>query len=87
MALAKRRKILKIRLQQEGALSLEDSKAFIVSKAKGKRLGSIERENDSLSKRAKTISRRYNICNKIDHNARIYFKNIESSSESESDKT
>ena len=87
VALAKRRKAPKTRLQQGGALSLEDSKALIASKAKGKRLAPVERENDSSSKRAKTTSRRCGVCGETGHNARICSKDVESSSESESDET
>ena len=69
MTLAKRRKVPKTHLQQEGALSLKNSKAFIIFKAKKKRLAPVERENNNSSKRAKTTSRRYNVCDKTDHNA------------------
>ena len=86
MALAKRRRALKTRVQQGGALSLEESKAFIASKADGKRLASVEGENGGPSKQAKTISRRCGVCGETGHNARTCSKDAESSSESESDK-
>ena len=69
IALAKRRRASKIRLQQGGALSLKDSKALIASKAKGKRPAPIEGENSDLIKRLKIISRRCDVCGEIGHNA------------------
>ena len=87
VALAKRRKALKTRVQHGGALSLEKSKTFIVSKTKEKRPAPIKGENINSSKRVKTISRRCNICSETGHNARTCSKDIESSSESESDES
>ena len=87
VALAKRRKALKTRVQKGGALSLKDSKTLIAFKAKGKRSAPVERETSSPSKRAKTTSRRCGVCGEIGHNARTCFKDIESSSESISDET
>ena len=87
MALAKRRKAPKTRVQQKGALSLEKSKALIVFKTDGKRSAPVKNKNSGPSKQTKIISRRYNICGETGHNARIYSKNAESSNESESDKT
>ena len=87
VALAKRRKAPKTRVQQGGALSLEKFKALIVFKADGKRSAPVEDENSGPSKQAKTISRRCNICGETGHNARTCSKDAESSSESESDKT
>ena len=85
--LAKRRRALKIRVQHGGALSLEKSKVFIASKTKGKRPAPIKGENINSSKRAKTISRRCGVCGETGHNARTCSKDIESSSESESDES
>ena len=87
VALAKRRRALKTRVQHGGTLSLEKSKAFIVSKTKGKRPAPIKDENINSLKRAKIISRRCGICGETGHNARTCSKNIESSSESESDES
>ena len=87
VALAKRRKASKTRVQHGGALSIEDSKALIASKAKGKRAAPNEGENGGLSKIAKTTSRRCGVCSETGHNARTCSKDIESSSESESDES
>ena len=87
VALAKRRRAPKTRIQHEGALSLEESKAFIAFKTKGKRPAPIKSENINSSKRAKTISRRCGVCGETGHNARTCSKNIESSSESESNES
>ena len=50
MILAKRRRALKTRVQQEGTLSLEKSKTFIASKTNRKYLASVENENSNPSK-------------------------------------
>ena len=55
VALAKRRRASKTRVQYRGALSLEDSKTLIVSKAKGKHPAPDNGENVGSSKRVKTI--------------------------------
>ena len=87
IALVKRRRASKTRIQYRGALSLEDSKAFIVSKIKRKHPAPDDGENIDSLKRARTILRRCSICGETDHNTRICSKNVESSSKSESDKT
>ena len=87
VALAKRRRAPKTRVQYRGALSLKKSKALIASKTKGKRPAPIKGENINSSKRAKTISRRCGVCGETGHNARTCSKDIESSSESESDES
>ena len=87
VTLAKRRKTLKTRVQHRGALSIEDSKVIIVSKANGKCSVSVKGENGSLLKRAKTISRRCDVCNETGHNARICSKDVELFSKFEFDKT
>ena len=87
VTLVKRRRALKTRVQQGGALSLEESKALIASKTDGKRSAPIEGENSGPSKQAKTTSRRCGVCGETGHNARTCSKDVESSSESESDET
>ena len=87
VALAKRRRALKTRVQYRGALSLEDSKALIASKTKGKHPAPDDGENVGSSKRARTTLRRCNVCSETGHNTRTCSKNVESSSKSESDKT
>ena len=87
VALAKRRKASKTRVQYRGALSLEDSKALIVSKTKRKHPAPDDGENIDSLKRAKTILRRCSICSETGHNARTCSKDVESSSKSESDET
>ena len=87
VALVKRRRASKTRVQYRGALSLEDSKALIASKTKGKHPAPDDGENVGSSKRAKTTLRRCGICSEIGHNARTCSKNVESSSKSESDET
>ena len=87
VALAKRRRASKTRVQYRGALSLEDSKALIASKTKGKHPAPDDGENVGSSKRAKTILRRCSICSETGHNARTCSKDVESSSKSESDET
>ena len=87
VALAKRRRASKTCVQYRGALSLEDYKALIVSKTKGKHPAPDNGENVDSSKRARMILRRYSICSETGHNARICSKNVESSSKSESDET
>ena len=87
IALAKRRRAPKIRLQQGGALSLEDSKALIASKAKGKRPAPVKGENGDSVKRPKITSRRCGVYGEIGHNTRTYSKDVELSSESQSDET
>ena len=87
VALAKRRRASKTRVQYRGALSLENSKALIASKTKGKHPAPDNGENVNSLKRARTTLRRYSICSETGHNARTCFKNVESSSKSESDET
>ena len=87
IALAKRRKASKTRVQYRGALSLKDSKALIASKTKRKHPAPDNGENVNSSKRARTILRRYNVCSETGHNTRTCSKNVESSSKSESDET
>ena len=87
ITLVKRRRASKTRVQYKRALSLEDFKALIVSKTKRKHPAPNNGENIGSLKRARTILRRYNICSETGHNTRTCFKDIESSSKSESDKT
>ena len=87
VALAKRRRAPKTRVQHRGALSIEDSKAIIASKTNEKCPVPAEGENSSPSKRAKTISRRCGVCSETGHNARTCSKDVESSSKSEFDET
>ena len=87
VALAKRRRASKTRVQYRGALSLENSKALIASKTKGKHPAPDNGENIGSLKRARTTLRQCNICNETGHNARTCSKNVESSSKSESDET
>ena len=87
IALAKRRRASKTRVQYRGALSLEDSKAFIVFKTKGKHPAPNDGENVDSLKRARTTLRRCSVCGETGHNARICSKNVELSSKSESDET
>ena len=87
VALAKRRKAPKTRVQHGRALNIEDFKAIIVSKTNRKCLVPAEDENNNSLKRAKTTSRRCSVCSETGHNARTCFKNVESSSKSEFNKT
>ena len=87
VALAKRRRASKTRVQYRGALSLEDSKALIASKTKGKHPAPDDGENVGSSKRAKTTLRRCGVCSETGHNTRTCSKDVESSSKSESDET
>ena len=87
VALAKRRRALKTRIQHGGALSIENSKAIIAFKTNRKCLVPTEDENSSPSKRAKTTSRRCGVCSETGHNARTCSKDVESSSKSEFDET
>ena len=87
VALAKRRKTLKTRVQHGRTLSIEDSKAFIALKAKEKRAALNKSENNDLSKVVKITSRRCGVCSETGYNTRTCSKDIESSSESESDKS
>ena len=87
VALAKRRRASKTRVQYRRALSLENSKALIASKTKGKHPAPDDGENVGSSKRAKTTLRRCSICSETGHNARTCSKDVESSSKSESDET
>ena len=85
VALAKRRRAKKTRLQQGGALSRKESQALLAEKTKKKRPAPVNDENVDSSKQAKTNSRRCGVCNETGHNARTCSKDIESFSESESD--
>ena len=87
IALAKRRRASKTRVQYRGALSLKNFKTLIVFKTKGKHPAPDDGENVGSSKRAKTILRRCSICSETGHNARTCSKDVESSSKSESDET
>ena len=87
VALVKRRRASKTRVQYRGALSLEDSKAFIAFKTKGKHPAPDDGENVGSLKRARTTLRRCNVCSETGHNARTCSKDVESSSKSESDET
>ena len=87
VALAKRRRASKTRVQYRRALSLEDSKALIAFKTKGKHPAPDNDENISSLKRARMTLRRCSVCSEIGHNTRTCFKNVESSSKSESDET
>ena len=87
VALAKRRRASKTRVQYRGALSLEDSKALIAFKTKGKHPTPNNDENVSSLKRARTTLRRCGVCSETGHNTRTCSKNVESSSKSESDET
>ena len=87
IALAKRRRASKTRVQYRGALSLEDSKALIVSKTKRKHPAPDDGENIGSLKRARTTLRRCNIYNETGHNTRTCSKDVESFSKSESDET
>ena len=87
VALAKRRRAPKTRVQHGRALSIEDSKAIIVSKTNKKCPVPAEGENNNSLKRAKTTSRRCSVCSEMGHNARTCSKDVESSSKSEFDET
>ena len=87
IALVKRWRASKTRVQYKRALSLEDSKALIVSKTKRKHPAPDNGENVGSSKRARTILRRCGVCSETGYNARTCSKNVESSSKSESDET
>ena len=87
VALAKRRRASKTRVQYRGALSLEDFKTLIASKAKRKHPAPDNGENIDSSKRARITLRRCNVCGETGHNTRTCFKNVESSNKSESDET
>ena len=87
VTLAKRRKILKIRVQHKGALSIKDFKVFIILKTKEKCAAPNEGENSNLLKVAKITSRQCDVYSETGHNARTCSKDIKSSNESESDES
>lgn len=77
IALAKRRRAKKSRLQLREALSIEDSQAILAERNKGKRPTPIKGENSGLSKRTTAIVRRCGVCGKTGHNARTCSKDVE----------
>ena len=70
IALAKRRRSKKIRLQNGGALTQEKSKILLAEKDKRKRVMPDDDENASNAKKSKVTSRRCGACGETGHNAR-----------------
>ena len=70
IALAKRRRSKKIRLQEGGALTQEESKLLLAKKDKGKRVIPDDDENAGNAKKSRATSRRCGTCDKTGHNAR-----------------
>ena len=73
MALAKRRKTKRTRLQKRGALSRKDSKVLLEKKKKRKRPAPVDGENAGPSKQSKMTLRRCGVCGETGHNARTSF--------------
>jgi hypothetical protein len=85
IALAKRRRAKKSRVQLGGALSIEDSQAILAEKDKTKRPAVVDGENGGPSKKAATTARQCGVCGKTGHNARTCSKDVKLSNESDSD--
>ena len=85
VALGTRRRAKKTRVQLGGALSIEESQAILATKAKGKRPAPVEGESAGFPKRVATSSRRCGVCGETGHNARTCAKDVELSSDSDSE--
>ncbi|KAK1843585.1 transposase [Colletotrichum chrysophilum] len=87
VALAKRRRAKKTRVQLGGALSIAESQVILEEKGKGKCPAPQEGEDGGLSKKGRSAQRRCGVCGKTGHNARTCSKDVESSSESDADES
>ena len=85
VALSKRRRAKRSRVQLGGALSIKQSQAILAEKDKKKRPAADGGENSSPSKRAKATVRRCGVCGETGHNARTCSKDVELSNETDSD--
>jgi hypothetical protein len=85
LALSKRRKAKKSRLQLGGSLTIKESQQLLDERAKGKRPATNEGENKGSSKRRATGGRRCGNCGETGHNTRTCEKDVELSSESDSE--
>lgn len=85
LALSKRRRAKKSRVQLGGALTIEESQALQEAKDKGKRLATDKAENGGPSKRRVAGVKRYSTCGKTGHNIQSCGIVIELGSELESD--
>jgi hypothetical protein len=85
IALAKRRRAKRSRVQLGGALSIEDSQAIIEEKQKGKRPAGEMAGGAEEAVRGGPSKRRCGNCGETGHNARTCEKDVEESSQSDSE--
>ena len=85
IALSKRRRAKKSRVQKGGALSIEESQGLLAEKEKGKRPAPDEGEEGGSLSRARPTQRRCTNCGKTGHNKATCQVDIELDKESDSD--
>ena len=85
IALAKRRRAKRSRIQCGGALSIEESQALLAEKDKGKRVAIDNGDNGSLPKKRQVSQRRCGNCGKTGHNRQTCDKGEQLDDESDSD--